>query len=120
LRTSGGWGHLEVEPLDNPIQPTCRSAKAESGKKLRTPTNNKPGNERETLYGVYFRCKRTPKPAADPLNVGDFVELVDEVIYDLSEVERRRLLKLADGMSVEQIASEERVRRLGLTEYLPF
>ena len=69
-----------------------------------------PKDVRETLFGIYTHCRKRRNTGQDPAHE-DFASLVDEVCYNLTDVEKRRLLKFADGMSAEEIAEEEGCRR---------
>lgn len=70
----------------------------------------KRSEDRETLYGIYCHCRRNPEEIAGN-GFEDFVELVEETTYNLTETERRRFLKRADGQRSGTIAAEEGCKR---------
>jgi hypothetical protein len=88
---------------------------AKRGPKPASPTNDTPRQIRESLYGIYLNCSRGRKLTQGDVGrneaTDDFADLVNEITYDLTEVERRRLLKMADGLSTSEIAHEERCKR---------
>lgn len=64
--------------------------------------------DRESLFGIFFHCKERERAGQPvPEEYRDFMELVEEITSGLTEVERRRLLKIAGGMSASKVGEDE-------------
>lgn len=85
-----------------------RLVRADPGSPKVTSSSSLRAVDRESLFGIFCHCKERERAGQPiPEQYEDFMELAEMATSGLTEVEKRRFLKIADGMSADQVGEDE-------------